>query len=474
MMRKGSKPIEKGGGVTMIEKTQNEDNMNVNAMEEGLDKQEKEKSGTSDSSQDNNDEDASEEAEDDNDDIELGKDIVGDKGFTSRPTMERPRPRRQRSKSLGGATTSTGGDEASFMFSFRMPHDSNLTSGMNKKDKNQKTTLNSCMPATSSKKATPLSDYNFVLDNYVEYADNTKIPRLRGKDVDKLRAAIHSSHPIALCIAVSIACFLTYAISNHSPNLPVDISQAIVIVLVLATFPEVAASAGAGAFAGMAGNTAIPNYGWLTLLSLVVSGVWLTFHRYKILVGCGGRLGTCAFISMNITVILFGMPSGAVSWSLYGNSNNLWMERLQLVPSILSVIASTFLSATGGAIRLRSKIPLNPVQAPTTIALLFMLIFEASGVQYSEEIIAGFAVGSFVAMASDQYLATIFDFAAAGFIAGLWILLLDPFFSEFGGKKGFTSFCGFITYVFLSKVVFVKRKSSSSTDDDDDEDEDDD
>ena len=73
--------------------------------------------------------------------------------------------------------------------------------------------------------------------------------------------------------------------------------------------------------------------------------------------------------------------------------------------------------------------------------------------RYTAQIDAGLAVGSFVAMASEQYLPTVFDFGGAGFLAGLWILFLDPFFLDFGGKKGFTSFCGFATYMVLSRLL---------------------
>jgi len=129
----------------------------------------------------------------------------------------------------------------------------------------------------------------------------------------------------------------------------------------------------------------------------------------------------------------------------------------EIVPSVLTVFASTFLSAISGAVRLKSEIPLNPVQATTTIALLCMLILEPTQVRYLHEIDAGFAVGSFVAMASTQYLPTILDFAGAGLVAGLWILFLNPFFTGFGGKKGFTSFCGFATYIVMLRIVCRRR-----------------
>ena len=354
-----------------------------------------------------------------------------------------------RSRSLGHISAA---DEMPYMCSFRMPYynDDTAAAAAHK---------SSCSEAAST--AGNKSDYNFVLDNYIEYTDETKIPRLRGKDSNrnKLLTAIQSSHWAALCAVAACSCILTYSISNRQPNLRPDLAQGIVIAMVLATFPEVAASAGAGAFAGMASGITIPNYGWLALLALVTSVVWTTFHHFKILVGCGGRLGTSAFLSMNLTVALFIMPSGAVSWSQYGNINELWSERLELVPSILSVGACTFLSAAGGAVRLKSKLPLNPVQAPTSIALLCMLILEPTQFKYTTQIDAGLAVGSYVAMASEQYLSSVFDFGAAGFLSGLWILFLDPFFLGFGGKRGFTSFCGFVTYVLISKALeFIREK----------------
>uniref|UniRef100_A0A7S4K8C6 Uncharacterized protein n=1 Tax=Odontella aurita TaxID=265563 RepID=A0A7S4K8C6_9STRA len=354
--------------------------------------------------------------------------------------------------------------DKSYTCSFRMPHHSKDTNNQAiAESKSDDHPVRSCFSSSgrgTKNDATAAAEYNFVLDNYVEYADDTNIPRLRGKNEVKILAAIRSSHWVVLCAVVTASCFLTYSLSNHEPFLRADLSQAIVVTLVLATLPEVAASAGAGAFAGMAGMAAIPNYGWLSLLALVVSVIWLSFHRFKILVGCGGRLGTCAFISMNVTVALVGMPSGAISWSLYGDGSKLWSDRLELIPSILTVAACTFLSAVGGAVRLKSKIPLNPVQAPTAIALLCMLILEPTGFSYTGHIDAGLAVGSFVAMASEQYLPSVLDFGAAGFLAGLWILFLDPFFLDFGGKKGFTSFCGFATYVSISKMIStrVERK----------------
>lgn len=239
------------------------------------------------------------------------------------PTRRSPRPLR-RTRSLDNIAPGNA-EEKKYMVSFRMPHPSNPNPESSYNANRGRTNA-----ASDARSDASTTDYNFVLDNYIEYADNTPIPRLRGKaERNKLLAAIHSSHWAVLCTIVTGGCFLTHAMVRHSPFLRADLSQAIVITIVIATFPEIAASSGAGAFAGMASDVAIPNFAWLALLALVTSAIWMLFHRFKILVGCGGRLGTCAFIAMNLTVALVAMPSGAVPWSLYGDSNRLWSGRIE-------------------------------------------------------------------------------------------------------------------------------------------------
>ncbi len=207
---------------------------------------------------------------------------------------------------------------------------------------------------------------------YIEDHNYDEIPHIHG-DHDDLKKKFKITPReedllkiLAEVFAVISSCFLTHTISNHEPFLSAVISETVVIMIALSSFPEISAASAAGAFAGMASSEAIINYGWLCLLSIVVSVMWLIFNRYKLLVGFGGRIGTCAFISMNI-VSLIAMISGKVPWTLYGNVNELWPQRLELTTSILSVIAAALLSGSAGAIRLYSRIPLNPIQAPTLL-----------------------------------------------------------------------------------------------------------
>ena len=301
-------------------------------------------------------------------------------------------------------------------------------------------------------------EYDLVIDDYIEDHNYDHIPHIHGNyDQHKIlnhqftitpRCKILLRHAVDVVIVIS-SCFLTFSISNHEPFLSAVISQAMVITMVLVAFPELSAASAAGAFAGMAASDAIINYGWLGLLSIIVSIVWFVFNHYKLLVGFGGRIGFCVFISMNI-VSPIAMASGKVPWALYGDSNALWSQKLELATSILSVVAAALLSGIAGAIRLYCGIPLNPIQASTLLVLLCMLILEPATGSQLKQISNGLAVGGFVAMASTQYLPTILDFIGAGFVAGLFFLLIDPFFNGFGGKDGFAACCGFTIYMALS------------------------
>ncbi len=86
-----------------------------------------------------------------------------------------------------------------------------------------------------------------------------------------------------------------------------------------------------------------------------------------------------------------------------------------------------------------------------------MFILEPATSSQLKQISNGLAVGSFVSMASTQNLPTILDFMAAGFVGGLFLLLLDPFFSGFGGRDGFSSFCGFTLWISARKLLTLSH-----------------
>ena len=303
--------------------------------------------------------------------------------------------------------------------------------------------------------------FSLIIDDYIEEHNYDHIPFIQS-NYDQINLLLNrfAKSPrrkvlfkyAAEIFTVVLSCFMTYSISNREPFLSAVVSQAVVVTMALVAFPEVTVASAAGAFAGMASKLAIINYGWLSLLSITVSVMWLVFNRVKLLVGFGGRIGFCVFVSMNF-VALIAMISGKIPWALYLDVDQLWSQRLDLKTSILSVFASTMLSAAAGAVRLNAGIPMNPMQAPTLLVLFCLLILEPATSSQLKQVSNGLAVGSFVAMAStEHYLPTTLDFMGAGFVAGLFGLVFDPFFQGFGGKDGFSAFCGFATYMALKTV----------------------
>ena len=254
-------------------------------------------------------------------------------------------------------------------------------------------------------------------------------------------------------VGVVSGCFLMYSLANHGQGIDINLSQAIVITLGSTTFPQQSASIAGGVFVGMSGIGVIINYGWLCLLAAIQSTIWVMFIHFELLVGFSGRLGVSAFISTNATLAIFAMPSRAVSWSFYGSPDKLWPESVHLVPSIIAVGSCIFICIVTGAIRVNAQVPLDPVTIGSQISLLGMLIVLPTNWKYGASCNAGLAVGSFLSMASVEYLPTVTDFAIAGLLAGLWKLFWDPFFLEFGGREGFMAFCGFVTYIAIKKTL---------------------
>lgn len=272
------------------------------------------------------------------------------------------------------------------------------------------------------------------------------------------------------CATVTCAAFLTHSLINHGQQ-EVHLQIAIMTVLILfgAMQPQLITAAGCGAFVG--GQRIVPTYAWLLLFSLLVGLLWcFVFTRYDVLNGFGGRLGTTTFVGMNLAMVSFLGPTGAVSWDRYGRpaqNDVLWRDEIRDVESALVfVISVVWLAVVGAAARISAKTtPVNPVLVPASWALLSMLIMNATDYRHAGTMYNGFAVGSYVAMASFDRLPKLLDFFFSGLIASGWGLFLAPFFLGFGGKAGFTSVLGHLTYHFtraaLSFMLQDQRQTES-------------
>jgi hypothetical protein len=120
----------------------------------------------------------------------------------------------------------------------------------------------------------------------------------------------------------------------------------------------------------------------------------------------------------------------------------------------------------GGAFRLHANVPVNPVLVPCTLALFFMMIVNGTEYENRSTLYNGFAVGAYVAMTSEARLPSIAAFFIAGTFAGLWGLILSPYFLCFGGKSGFTAMIGYSTYYVLSELFRILFQESVEDDQD--------
>jgi hypothetical protein len=84
-------------------------------------------------------------------------------------------------------------------------------------------------------------------------------------------------------------------------------------------------------------------------------------------------------------------------------------------------------------------LPLNNILVPVLWALLSRFLVMVSGYEHAAVLFNGFAVGSYVAVASLQLIPSIAKFAIVSVLAAGWGLALTPFFVGFPGSK--CSFC---------------------------------
>ncbi|CAJ1937037.1 unnamed protein product [Cylindrotheca closterium] len=240
------------------------------------------------------------------------------------------------------------------------------------------------------------------------------------------------------------------------------------------------------------------NYAWLLLLSIVVGLCFVVFVERKILDGYAGRLGTTTFLGMNIVMVSIYGPLGVVDWDryYYGFSHIIhvaeedstldwaeawsWTEEVEL--AIGYVWAVIWLGWISGVTRILHQeymqkwdsshevnvgvplaspspsssprpVPLNNVTVPVLWALLSMLIINATEYKHASGLYNGFAVGSYVGMASLQKISSISRFAFVSLLASLWGLALTPVFVGFAGKSGFTAMLGHATYAMMDTAV---------------------
>ena len=288
------------------------------------------------------------------------------------------------------------------------------------------------------------------------------------------------------CLTIYIAAVLTYSYNNggdHSTNVQIAIMTVITLVGATPFASSHLICTSIGAFVGghnIIGSTGMilednqeiyaVNYLLLLVLSSIVGLIWcfvINNSNLNILDGYAGRLGTTTFIGMNITMIVYGF-AGIVDWDRYyygfvhlihigeedssttrlSDAWDSWSTKTELAIGYVCSVVWLGVVAGGTRILHNNHIkryttnksgpppqPLNNVMVPVLWALLSMLVVNATQYEHSPGLFNGFAVGSYVAMASLRKIPSVSKFASVSVLAALWGLLLTPFFVGFAGSK---------------------------------------
>ena len=265
--------------------------------------------------------------------------------------------------------------------------------------------------------------------------------------IQKLQQVVQKGHSIVHMFTTLIAAYLTLSLIDQGETLHPQIATVVVILLVGTSFPQLVTAAGCGAFVGANGVTT--SFAIMLPTACCTAVAWAIVNRYQILLGYGGRMGTTTFLAFNISMILFLGPSEQVPWNAYGSLSSLWADRLELEPSLVFCASTIVLATVSAFFRLNATVPVNPVLAPVTAALTFMIALNGAEYKYRDAAFNGAAVGIYVAMASESKLPTTLAFCWASVLAAAWGLCLDPFFLGFP-SGGFTALLGHVSYEFMS------------------------
>lgn len=250
--------------------------------------------------------------------------------------------------------------------------------------------------------------------------------------VTYLKTSFISSSPLFQFLSILSSGYLTHATAFGSLSLGPLIAYSIVSTPGSLLFPHLAAAWNVGVFCGMSSPSIIPNYFYLTLLLLLLSIIWLSFLRYKILEGYGGRLGTTVFLATNLLLPALIIPTTSVNWAVYGAPTRTYPSSIAWQSALCTITASPFTAVLTLALRLGGRNLSNPVLAGNLSALLLTLPVVAiatSTFEFTDGLLEGVLIGSFVGMSGTDVIQNYIQFGAAGVLGAGWNLVFKPFFN---------------------------------------------
>ena len=323
-----------------------------------------------------------------------------------------------------------------------------------------------------------------ILDEYDELHNDDHLFEVRHFALGKLTAKLAKwrleGHWTMQCVSLFVGGFLTHFYAHSGKKVGGDLAQATLITLCGHLAPPLTAPFAFGAFTGVLSPKLAPAHHWLALLLLAGCIVWRLVSYFKVLVGFGGRVGVSAFCSCYLVQAVVLMPAGVVEYSdvnlladmLFDGAkvdnvqveygHRVWQDDvISVLAPVLGAVLAFFMREFGGSLE-------NPITGATCGSLFTFLILSVSGWSYATVAMNGVAVGSFVGMASFEYLPTVLSFALSGLLAGGFVLLLEPYCEGWSGKQGLCAFLGFSTFIaarrlFCGKLFCGKAQGPAPT-----------
>lgn len=276
---------------------------------------------------------------------------------------------------------------------------------------------------------------------------------------------IQQKHIITIAVAI-FSTALSYTINyylnlgpinNYQPAGSVFAASAVGIIAAL-FFKDYAVTGYIGALLGMSSLKVIPSIEYTLLFGFICGIVCIIFAPQ--FVGFGGKAGTTAFLSVNVTIYLF-VVAGAL-----GLSNTKLEDYFKNLPPIdptflvAAILAGVFgIMAT---ILLREKVLQKTIKTndvvlgPAIVGLLSAIVVQwIPPTSITTKLPAIIASGTYAGMASRKILPTSVDFLITGIIVGIINVTTATVFMGFGGGLGFRAL---ISIVLLRVAMSLYRK----------------
>ena len=213
--------------------------------------------------------------------------------------------------------------------------------------------------------------------------------------------------------------------------------------------PNMVEATTVGAITGMSSHRhpeVVPDFGWLALVAIFASALWLAARHWKIAEGNGGRYGTVAFIATNIVVVVIMIPAGIVPWKRFSAGLGHWHSMVRIGLTLRYLASSVAAAVLTRMTKIATGHPSATAGAMSAllITLLVLAILNTKG-EWVYDVTQAVTMGAFVGM-SDANVLISSRVPLAGVIAVGYRLLTAPFCEGFAGIEAFCAFLAVATH----------------------------